>query len=189
MFSNSLNGDLNPLHKQLFRPIPAVFHSFELDGPFTHCTACNKDLLKSAGSYLLEKIISRGEVLAEYALCRECMEPMREEVSEESKQAIQAFYKENRKTWQDLERCNLCLQPMDELVSYKIVADCIGQELFSLNHPTTICGTCHSRLSACISELTRKNMEGYREKIFPDPPQVAKPLKDESFVGFENAQG
>lgn len=184
-FGQNMNSDLNPLHNQLFRPIPSMFHSFELDGPFTHCTACQKDLKASKASYLLEKIISRGEVIAEYALCRECMQPMREEISEESKTRIQAFYKENRKVWQDLTKCNLCLQPMEELVSYKIVADCIGDTLFSLNHPTTLCGTCHGKLSECVSELTRKNMEGYRDKLFPDPPQVAKELKEESFATLE----
>ena len=180
-----MNGELNPLHEQLFRPIPPILHSFELEGPFTHCTVCGKDLKASKSSYLIEKIISQGEVIAEYAICRDCMQPMREEVSEESKTKIQAFYKENRKVWQDLSRCNFSLQPIDELVSYKIVADCIGDRIFSLNHPTTISGVWHAKLSECVSELTRKNMEGYREKIFPDPPQVAKELKEESFASLE----
>ncbi len=171
-----IHGKLNSLHEQLFRPIPDLFFSCETGEPFIHCTGCGKNLIEDRATYLVEKVYQRGEVIVEFAMCHECLKPVREEISEESKSALQKFFKENRKVWQDLTRCNLCLQPLEELVSFKILADCSGNQLFSLGHPTTICGTCHGKVSECISELTRKNMDQHRDLFVPDPPMAEKSL-------------
>mgnify|MGYP006275313799 CR=1 FL=1 len=172
----SINNQLQPLHQQLFRPIPSLLHSFETGEAFQHCTGCGKDLLAEKASYLVEKIFSKGEVIVEYAMCRDCLEPIRQEISAESKEAIQKFHKERRKIFQNLEKCNFCLQPVEELVGYKMVADCSGDQLFSLGHPTTLCGTCHGEMAEGISEKTKKDLDKHRDKFVPDPPQVAKDL-------------
>lgn len=172
----SINNQLRPLHEQLFRPIPPVLHSFETGKAFEHCTGCGKAIVEEQASYLVEKIYSKGEVIVEYAMCRDCLEPIRQDISEESKPAIQKFHKERRQVFQSLEKCNFCLQPVEELVGYKIVADCSGDQLFSLGHPTVLCGTCHGELAQGISEKTKKDLDKHRDKFIPDPPQVAKEL-------------
>jgi uncharacterized protein with PIN domain len=173
---HNINSKLSGLHEQLFRAIPSILHSFEHDGPFTHCISCNKELIKSGSSYLIEKVISRQEVLLEYAMCRDCMAPVREAFSEESTKAVQEFYRTRRKIVQDTSKCNLCLQPIDELIAYKIIGECSGNQLFSLNHPTLVCGMCQNELSQKISQRTKDNLEGFRDRIFPGPPEEAEPI-------------
>ena len=52
--------------------IPAAFHSFEQDGPFTHCKICGGVLAACPEGYLIEKAYKGGEVLSENAVSEPC---------------------------------------------------------------------------------------------------------------------
>ena len=74
-----------------FIPLPAVFHSFAEEGPFTKCTICNEFLLEDGNPYLIHKAFHRGEVIFEYAMCLHCRSKMQEELSAESLERINSY--------------------------------------------------------------------------------------------------
>ena len=74
-----------------FIPLPAEFHSFTEEGPFTKCTLCEEPLLEDGTPYLIHKAFHRSEVIFEYAMCLPCRAKMQEELSTESLERINQY--------------------------------------------------------------------------------------------------
>ena len=81
--------------------IPKEFYSFETKAPFEFCIECNKYLLDEGTEYLIEKAIKNYEgyeaqdVIFDYAICMECAEDMRNQISKESWESMMRYFQEN----------------------------------------------------------------------------------------------
>jgi hypothetical protein len=79
--------------------IPKIFHKAE-GGLLGECIMCNQNLLAPPQDYLLEKAFriypeyKKTEVIFEYAMCLTCAHAMHNELSEESRQRIEAYFAE-----------------------------------------------------------------------------------------------
>ena len=78
-----------------FCPIPEMFYSFETGEPFQTCNLCGKDLMEDRENYLIEKAFKNDETLFEYAMCWECREKMRGEISQQSMRLIDNYFDEH----------------------------------------------------------------------------------------------
>ena len=65
-------------------PIPPVFHSLELGGPFRECLICEGNLLDcdSPKRYMIERIFRGTEPILEYAMCQACHHDMSQQISQ-----------------------------------------------------------------------------------------------------------
>ena len=71
--------------------IPRLFHSVYSDGPFQQCIQCERDLLSSAAPYLIQKNFVGREAVFEMAICIQCQQRMNQELSAETKAAMERF--------------------------------------------------------------------------------------------------
>lgn len=74
-----------------FTDIPHLFHSEYEGEPFSKCAVCSRDLLAPDAIYTVSKTCNHGEAIMELAVCSDCAEDVRNEVSEESRLAIENF--------------------------------------------------------------------------------------------------
>ncbi|MCA9033698.1 MAG: hypothetical protein KDA91_01150 [Planctomycetaceae bacterium] len=80
--------ELNMLPPGLrFLPIPQLFKSTYLDGPFVECVDCGKSL-DSSFVYTIQKRIVAGEHVFEMAMCSDCRGRLTETFSRESTAAL-----------------------------------------------------------------------------------------------------
>ena len=84
------------------KPIPEEFYSFNTGKPFERCIDCDKYLLDGE-PYMIEKAIrqypgySAKDIIFEYAMCVDCAERLKNEMSQESMASIQKFFMSNIK--------------------------------------------------------------------------------------------
>ena len=72
------------------QPIPSFFHAYDTGAPFRSCQVCERDLMTYTKPYVIEKAIRRypkfdtEDVIFEYAICMDCAEEQRKQMSKES---------------------------------------------------------------------------------------------------------
>jgi len=168
-------------------PIPKLFHSFLEDGPFRHCTICNRDLLQDNTVYLIEKAYKGQEVIFEYAMCMDCREELVEDLSKQSLKLIQHYFEErldddtlNRslegidpnqpESW--IKKCALTGRSIKEIQEYQICTICEGKHLLPGHGPLLISGQAIEEISKLLSKKTRDRMDGFTEDYLGLPPGV-----------------
>ena len=131
--------------------IPKEFYSFETDKPFEFCIECEKYLLDEHTEYIIEKAVknyegySAKDVVFDYAICMDCAERMKNEVSKESWQQMIRYFQENmdvdfnlsnqhRPAAEGLKMCMIKKTEIGDCREYQIYAHCKGSKL-NLNNP------------------------------------------------------
>ena len=151
--------------------IPEEFYSFESKKPFERCIECDKYLLDGETEYLIEKAVRnyRGykakDVVFDYAICMDCAEKMRKEISPESWQQIMNYFQKNmdmQKRIQmmeddpdtNLKACMIKGINANDCEEYQIYAHCKGNKLNMENPPYLISGEVMDEILPLLSKKT-----------------------------------
>ncbi len=160
-------------------PIPKELFSEYEERPFRCCTRCGETLPDFEEGYRISKVVKRGEVIFEYALCFYCLERMMEESSEESQKRLMDFQNERmREEITGLDQCVLCERTRESLFppEFALVAGCVGNGLLDSH---LICIHCMEDMSALVSEKTRSGWNRFVEENFPGIPSDFLPTPSE----------
>lgn len=172
--------------------IPSEFYPNGANQPFTNCTVCKCDLLKEDKLYVIEKAHCRdlgtGELktIFEFAYCLSCIEVLRKEVSEESKQNLDKYMAEktdletrNRELehyklyesdiW--LNNCVINNKSLDEINEYQIYALCSGEHLLNNHFPFMISGDALEDAMQILSKSTKDFLEDFWLEHVDLPPE------------------
>ena len=183
--------------------IPPIFHSFSAENTFEHCISCNINLLHSDSEYLIEKAFRRypgfdtQDVIFEYAMCLDCAERMRQELSASSMRNIQDFFNQrvdfygrrqemlydhalNCDAW--LDRCIVTGKPMAELQEFQIYGHCRGDRFLFSYMPYMISDEAVDSMTGLLSEKTKGEIDRFIDDNFGLPPELKQPIKDHPFV-------
>lgn len=170
------NGDKNNLYM-----IPKDFHSFSTGKPFDHCIECGKYLLDNE-LYMIEKAIrkypgySAQDVIFEYAICLNCAETMKNDLSKESMVNVQNFFTENidpSRFWNGVgsDECLVSGYKKSDLNEYQIYAYCKGEHLSVYQPPFMIGGPVMDKLADLMSDETTDELNRFMDKHFGPPPE------------------
>ncbi len=173
--------------------IPKSFYSDVNDLPFAECSMCGKNLLENNTSYVIEKAIKNykghdfSSTIYEVAICTDCHSNMQKAMSEESLLNLQNYHNEilkskgsqvitfdmrdfNINTW--LSKCFFYDDEVNEMDEYQIVGQFRGNKLV-LNTPPIIVGEkAMHEMSELLSEKTREDMNGFRDKLIGPSPEI-----------------
>jgi hypothetical protein len=176
--------------------IPKIFQKSE-GGLLESCIMCKSSLVNPPQDYLIEKAFriipefNRKEVIFEYAMCFVCAEQMRNELSAESKQRIENYFKNNidfqkrhallqpdRSTFPNwIKECMVSGESIKEAKEYSLYAHAFGKKLVYDIFPYAISGTAMEEVNELISEKTRDILDDFIRQHFSGPPEVAEILK------------
>lgn len=178
-------------------PIPEIFMNSDTGAPMTHCVQCDHDLTKGDRFYLVEKVFKRylslekTEVLFEYAVCSDCYEQMREQMSVESMMklseymmretdvtAMQQRIEENPddpEKW--LSHCMIKGTLKEEMTEYQMGACFKGDRLVTNFMPPFMIGELAiEEMNALLSKETKDEMDDFMGNNFGIPPELRKDL-------------
>ncbi len=172
--------------------IPKEFYSFETNSPFERCIECGKYLLEEGTEYIIEKAIknyegfSARDTVFDYAICMDCADIMRKEISKESWESMMKYFQDNvdfmsRLEIQDqspeeyLKSCMVKKIGIDDCREYQIYAHCNGSKLNMDNPPYMISGEVMEELIDILSDKTIDEMNGFMNKHFSPDPSLMEP--------------
>ena len=179
-------------------PIPSIFHSDKSNQPFTECKVCQKDIIRSGEPYIIEKAYGqdltkgRREVVFELAYCMDCVQQINESLSEESREKIQAYFKENTdidKRDQELKKYELfetdiwlqnCIvknKSIDEVDEFQIYALCIGNDILFHQAPYMVCGDAIDEVMELLSNKSLDILNDLMSDILDLPPNYDELFK------------
>lgn len=160
-------------------PIPKEFYSEYEERPFRTCTRCGESLADFLEGYQVAKIVRRGEVVFEYALCGPCHKGLVNEFSEESRRTLEAYYAENMTPGLGANTCGICGRDRSELADpeFALGGACHGDCLIEA---FMICAACMEKTNALISKKTQgiwgdfinDNFPGVPADFVPDPAGI-----------------
>ncbi len=175
--------------------IPKVFYSDAEEQPFHHCVMCGKDLMASGEEYMIEKVFKTYpghdfvSTIFEFAICMECHHKMQSSMSAESLQNIQRYYDDlirqrgsnsvmiDLNTFdinQWLSKCFFTDKPVSEMEEYQVVGVFKGDKLLLNQVPMVMGNEVMEEMSELLSEKTRDEMNGFREKYLGPPPEISE---------------
>lgn len=175
--------------------IPKEFYSFSTGARFDRCIECDKNLLEGEQEYFIEKAIKQYEgfsahdVIFEYAICLACAERMRKSMSVESMKSIELYFSQNldfgrrMKLIQDnidnpiawMDECLLKGTQKNTINEYQIYAHCKGNHLDTSQMPYMVSGAALEEISSLLSNETLDELDGFSQKHFGPPPELANP--------------
>jgi hypothetical protein len=184
-----------------YAPIPPVFHSFLRRGLFEACLVCGRFLLKKGTHYVIEKAIRGEEVIFEYAVCAECYENMCDELSSESTNRVQEYYRQQRAKpiglwgrrtdfakWDPgavdrwIDHCVVSRVPREECSEYQLIAECDGKDLVVSQAPFMISGHVMDAVVELLSPQTKGWMNDFIDEYLGIPPELRYVPKDRPLV-------
>lgn len=172
--------------------ITKAFYSFETNAPFEKCIECNRYLLDENTEYLIEKAIknypgySAKDVVFDYAICMDCAEDMRKEISKESWSAMMNYFNRNvdfqarvkmanKSIEENVGKCLIKGKAVNECTEYQIYAHCKGKNFNMSNPPYVICGEALDELIELLSDKTIDEMNRFFNKHFSPDPSIMEP--------------
>jgi len=172
--------------------IPPEFYSFENNAPFDRCIECNKYLLDEGTEYLIEKAIKNYEgykakdVIFDYAICLDCAERLRKEISTDSWKSMMNYFQKNmniserlemadQSPEENLKKCMIKKTHVDNCREYQVFAQCNGQKLNMQNPPYMISGEVMEELIPLLSDKTIDEMNGFFDRHFSPDPSFFEP--------------
>ena len=173
--------------------IPKEFYSFETNQLFDQCIECNKYLLDAGTEYIIEKAVktyegySAKDTVFDYAICMDCAEVMRKEISKESWESMMRYFQDNMDVMTRLEMqeqspdeniksCMVKKINVADCREYQIYAHCKGGKLNMENPPYMISGEVMEELLPLLSEKTIDEMNGFMNKHFSPDPSIMEPV-------------
>lgn len=166
--------------------IPKEFQRETKAGCFTHCSACNKELIESNALYMIEKAYSKNiqtnkiELVFEYAICVDCIQEVHSQISEESKKNMESYFSvaeaiehRNRELtkyelyetdiW--LQNCIVTNESIDNLDEYQIYAMCQGGKMPFYFTPYMVSGKAVDKVVDLLSNETLDVLNGFWDKL------------------------
>ena len=177
--------------------IPETFKTFVSEEYFQNCISCNKYLLKGKTQYVIEKAIKGNNVEFEYAMCLDCAEKMRENLSDLSLERIGKFFEEHvdlfdkrnylleqkHTTIDDyLSTCLINGSSITSLNEYQIFAYCEGDKILLSYFPYMISHEAIEEMQELLSPQTKDELDDFTKKHFDLPPEWREIIKDKKFV-------
>lgn len=173
--------------------IPKEFYSFETGSRFERCIECNKYLLDEGTEYIIEKAIksyegfSAKDTVFDYAICMNCADDMRKEISKDSWESMMKYFQENmdlmtrlemqnQSPEENLKTCMIKKTNISDCREYQIYAHCNGTKLNLENPPYMISGEVMEDLLPLLSEKTIDEMNGFMNKHFSPDPSIMEPV-------------
>lgn len=173
--------------------IPSRFFSDVTDKPFAECNMCGKNLLEGETSYVIEKAIKNykghdfSSTIYEVAICTECHQKMQGSMSEESIANLQNYYSRiitnkgsqtmvidvrtfNIDNW--LSKCFFYGAEISDMDEYQIVGQFKGNKLIVNSPPIIVGEKAMYEMSELLSEKTKEDMNGIREKLLGPSPEI-----------------
>ncbi len=168
------------------------------------CILCGRDVLTTGEPYLIEKAVKRfpelevEEVLFEYCMCRDCHQQSWEELSQSSRQNIEAYFGEKQAaivqglsdnlSKHDLnalfDTCLISKQPRKNLREYQLVVHCQGTEVLPEEGVFMLSGPVIEEISELLSAKTRDHLDDFLDNNFGLPPELRDKLKDSPILVF-----
>lgn len=172
--------------------IPEEFYSFETNSLFERCIECEKYLLDEGTEYIIEKAVknyegySAKDTVFDYAICMDCAERMRKEISKESWESMMRYFQENmdvmarfemqeQSSIESMKSCMIKKTGIDDCREYQIYAHCNGSKLNMENPPYMISGEVMEELVPLLSDKTIDEMNGFMNKHFSPDPSFMEP--------------
>lgn len=172
--------------------IPSEFYSFETNAPFERCIECERYLLDEGTEYLIEKAVKNYEgydakdVVFDYAICMDCADIMRKEISKESWKSMMKYFQENmdisermemfsKNPKDNLQECMIKKIRISDCREYQVFAHCNGTKLNMQNPPYMISGEVMEELLPLLSKETVDEMNGFFNKHFSPDPSFFEP--------------
>lgn len=183
--------------------IPAIFKSHDSGQYLEKCISCEAYLLEPGKQYFIEKAFRTypgfraTDVIFEYAMCMDCADRMRNELSRESLLRIQHYFINkidlegryellsqkghgNPDAW--LSNCIVTGKPVAHLKEYQLCAHCDGKSLIFSGMPYMISGEAMEEMADLLSAKTRGEIDRFIDENFGLPPELKKPVKDNPVI-------
>jgi len=182
-------GEVNPFEP---KSIPEIFHSFETGTPFTQCLECRSDLINGQ-PYLIEKAFKNHieyqvkDTVYDYALCMNCAEQIKNEMSKESVASIVRFFAErlnpaehisrmHLSPLESIETCMITGKEMDDCTEYQIYAYCVNDTISPDMPPYMVSGEVMEDILPILSKKTKDDLDGFFNKHFAPDPTLMEPI-------------
>ncbi|MEL6538203.1 MAG: hypothetical protein AAFQ98_22480 [Bacteroidota bacterium] len=177
------------------QPIPKLFHTFDAGAPFKECQVCNRDLIGYDKPYIIEKAIRRypkfgtEDVVFEYAICMDCAEEQRQQMSTESMFRMEAYWTERFNPAEHLQhsdsvpleylmdRCALTGERRSQMEEYQIAALCQGSSLVPGQPPYIVGGVAMEEIMDLMSNETMDQWNRFRDDFLGPSPEISDLLK------------
>lgn len=158
--------------------------SGETGEPFSHCISCKLPLLEIDAPWLVNKEFSKDECILEYAICQPCRDGVSAKLCAGSKESVRKFL-ETEIDWKErlrefmqyadpterFDACIACRTPRSEMGGFGISALLdSGGSLVTGPLPLLICRPCIGRMTAHLSEESRKVWKDFLTEHFEGPP-------------------
>lgn len=175
-------------------PIPEEFCNSETKQPFETCMMCNKPLANQ--QYVVEKAIKNypslgtQEIIFEYAMCLHCAGKMNMQLSEESRQRIEAYMKDhlqNKSIKRDannpfniqksINQCIVRETDVRQSAEYSIYALCNGSDMTVNEFPYALSGEVQDEIMQLLSAKSLDILDDFIGNHFTGPPEVREILK------------
>ena len=173
-------------------PIPPSFYSFETNAPFDRCIECDKYLLDDGTEYLIERAMKNykdydaKDVIFDYAICLDCADKMRKDISKDSWESMMKYFQENmdisrriemsaNQPEENLRACMIKQIPVEDCTEYQVFAHCNGGKLNMQNPPYMISGAVMEEIIHLLSTKTINEMNGFFDKHFSPDPSFFEP--------------
>lgn len=183
--------------------IPRIFYPFEEESPFRHCVSCHQDLLENDVEYVIEKAIRQypefgtKDTIFEYAMCINCAEQMKKNLSDESLKSIQAYMMKksnlleqsqklqasqnwNCEDW--ISHCIFTGQSIEEQGEYQIFAHCKGDQLLFSAMPYMVSSQAMEEMAKLLSTKTQDELNRFIDNNFGLPPELKKLFKENPVI-------
>jgi hypothetical protein len=172
--------------------IPRVFKTFISEAYFKNCIICDRYLLDEETEYVIEKVISNGYVELEYSMCLDCVEKMRQRMSEESMERVNRYFEEHFDFY--ARRYNIlasrssniedyissCLfkdKPVHELEEYQLLGHCRGDKMLLSVFPYIVSKDAIEEVQELLSVKTREELDDFTDRYFGLPPDLKEILR------------
>ena len=178
--------------------IPNIFYDTVNEEPIQKCIMCEIDLMESQIPYMIEKRFKRKEAIFEYAICINCAEQMRNQMSRESLQAVEKYMRENSELLEQLEQddfdaehhenwmntCAVTGNDISDLEEYQIFGLFQGKEMILNHFPHMIGGDSLESMQELLSAETKDELDRFRKEHFNIPPELEELFRGKPVLIF-----
>lgn len=173
--------------------IPRIFFDSISGKPFQTCQVCEKQLLDSHASYIIEKVFRKNplnekiESLFEYAICFDCAMKLTQSYSKESKENLERYFRENvaenmqqmkqpqmnteSDVYEQLSYCAITGRAVNELDEYQIVGQFNGSFLNPQMAPFMMGNGSMDEVQDLLSAKTLDEIDDFTGKYLTGPPE------------------
>lgn len=155
--------------------------------PFDTCLVCHKNVIDSGEDYFIERIMRKvpefgiKETLFEYAMCMDCAGNMKGEMSKDSMERIETFFKERvmsidpfERLENPMEKCLLTGKAIDDSLEFSYHAHCRGNQMIESIFPYAVSDEAMDQISELLSKETLDELDDFKGKYFNGPPEIAE---------------